>query len=46
MENKITKFLAYEKRVAIMCLDTTELVEEIRKTHQLHMDKLHDLIPK
>ena len=35
MENKITKFLAYEKRIAIMCLDTTELVEEIRKIHDL-----------
>ena len=35
MENKITKFLAYNKRVAVMCLDTTELVEEIRKIHDL-----------
>ena len=35
MENKITKFLAYEKRIAIMCLDTTELTEEIRKIHDL-----------
>ena len=35
MENKITKFLAYKKRVAVMCLDTTALVEEIRKIHDL-----------
>ncbi len=35
MENKITKFLAHEKRVAVMCLDTTALVEEIRKIHDL-----------
>lgn len=35
MENKITKFLAHNKRVAVMCLDTTELVEEIRKIHDL-----------
>ena len=35
MENKITKFLAYNKRVAVMCLDTTDLVEEIRKIHDL-----------
>ena len=35
MEKKITKFLAYNKRVAVMCLDTTELVEEIRKIHDL-----------
>ena len=35
MENKITKFLAHEKRVAVMCLDTTALVEEIRRIHDL-----------
>ena len=35
MVNKITKFLAHNKRVAVMCLDTTELVEEIRKIHDL-----------
>ena len=35
MENKITKFLAYKKRVAVICLDTTALVEEIRKIHDL-----------
>lgn len=35
MKNKISKFLAHEKRVAIMCLDTTNLVEEIRKIHDL-----------
>ena len=35
MENKITKFLAHNKRVAVMCLDTTALVEEIRRIHDL-----------
>ena len=35
MENKAIKFLAYNKKVSIMCIDTTELVEQIRKTHDL-----------
>lgn len=35
MKNKAIKFLAYDKKVSIMCIDTTELVEQIRKTHDL-----------
>lgn len=35
MENKIKKFLAYNKKVAIICADTTNLVEETRKIHDL-----------
>ena len=35
MENKIIKFLAYDKKVSIMCADLTKLVEEIRKIHDL-----------
>lgn len=35
MQNKITKFLAYNKRVSVMCIDSTNLVEEIRKIHNL-----------
>ena len=35
MKNKAIKFLAYNKKVSIMCIDTTELVEQIRKTHDI-----------
>ena len=35
MQNKIIKFLAYDKKVAVMCADTTNIVEEIRKIHDL-----------
>ena len=35
MENKAIKFLAYNKKVSVMCIDTTELVEEARKIHDL-----------
>ena len=35
MKNKAIKFLAYNKKVSVMCIDTTELVEEIRKIHDL-----------
>ena len=35
MKNKAIKFLAYNKKVAVMCADTTELVEEMRKIHDL-----------
>ena len=35
MPDKITKFLAYNKRVSVMCIDSTNLVEEIRKIHDL-----------
>ena len=35
MKNKIIKFLAYNKKVAVMCVDSTNLVEEIRNLHDL-----------
>lgn len=35
MQNKIIKFLAYNKKVSVMCIDSTNLVEEIRKMHDL-----------
>ena len=35
MNNKAIKFLAYNKKVSVMCIDTTELVEEARKIHDL-----------
>ena len=35
MEDKITKFWAHEKRVSVMCVELTNLVEEIRKIHDL-----------
>lgn len=35
MENKITKFLAYGGKVSVICADTTNLVEEVRKIHDL-----------
>ena len=35
MENEAIKFLAYNKKVSVMCIDTTSLVEEIRKIHDL-----------
>lgn len=35
MPNKITKFLAYNKRVSVMCIDSSNLVEEIRRIHDL-----------
>ena len=35
MKNKIVKFLAYDKKVSVMCIDSTNLVEEIRKLHDL-----------
>ena len=35
MQNKITKFLAYNRKVEVMCIDSTNLVEEIRKIHNL-----------
>ncbi len=33
--NKVVKFLAYDGRVNVICTNTTELVEEIRKIHDL-----------
>lgn len=35
MENKIIKFLAYNKKVAVMCVDSTSLVEKTREIHDL-----------
>lgn len=35
MADKIIKFLAYEGKVSVICADTTNLVEEARKTHDL-----------
>ena len=35
MSDKITTFLAYEGRIAITCIKTTDLVEEARKIHDL-----------
>ena len=35
MNNKIIKFLAYNKKVSVMCVDSTNLVEEIRNLHDL-----------
>ena len=35
MKNKITKFLAYNQKVSVICADTTNLVEEVRKIHDL-----------
>ena len=33
--NRVAKFLAYEGKVSLVCANTTELVEEIRKLHDL-----------
>lgn len=35
MQDKIIKFLAYNKKVSIVCAKTTSLVEETRKIHDL-----------
>lgn len=35
MKNKAIKFLAYNKKVSVMCIDTTELVEQAREIHDL-----------
>ena len=35
MTDRIKKFLAYEGRVSVICADTTEMIEEARKTHDL-----------
>ena len=35
MQNEIIKFLAYNGRVSVTCADTTQLVEEARKIHDL-----------
>ncbi len=35
MQDKIIKFLAYDGKISIICANTTELVEEARKIHDL-----------
>lgn len=35
MQDKIIKFLAYEGKISVICADTTELVENARKLHDL-----------
>ena len=35
MEDKITKFLAYNEKISIVCINTTNLVEKARKIHDL-----------
>ena len=35
MSDKIIRFLAYDGKISIVCSDTTELVEEARKIHDL-----------
>lgn len=35
MQDEIKKFLAYKGRISITCINTTELVEETRKIHDL-----------
>lgn len=34
-QNKVIKFWAYNKRVSVMCIDSTNIVEEIRNIHNL-----------
>lgn len=35
MSDKIIKFLAHEKKISVICADTTNLVENARQTHDL-----------
>ena len=35
MSDKIIKFLAHNKKISVICADTTKLVEKARKTHDL-----------
>ena len=35
MSDKIIKFLAYEGRISVICANTTEMVEEARKIHDM-----------
>ena len=35
MQDRIKKFLAYNGRISVICANTTELVEEARKVHDL-----------
>lgn len=35
MSDKIIKFLAYEGRISVICANTTEMIEEARKIHDM-----------
>ena len=35
MQDKITKFLAHNDKISITCINTTDLVEKARNTHDL-----------
>ena len=35
MKNEITKFLAYDKKVSVICIETTEITEYIKNLHDL-----------
>lgn len=35
MQDKITKFLAYDGKISIVCIESTRLVEDARKIHDL-----------
>ena len=35
MTDKIVKFLAFNGKISVICADTTNLVEEARKVHDL-----------
>ena len=35
MQDKIMKFLAYEGKISVVCINSTELVEKARKIHDL-----------
>lgn len=35
MENKIIKFLAHNEKVSVKCIDSTQIVEDARKIHDL-----------
>ena len=35
MQDRITKFLAHNDKISVVCVNTTELVEKARKIHDL-----------
>ena len=35
MKDQIIKFLAYDGKISVTCISTTNLVEEARKVHDL-----------
>ena len=41
MKNKAIKFLAYNKKVSVMCIDTTKLVKVDNATRVLSILPLH-----